>query len=88
MLSLGLAMRCVLSWRSEQYGLILFTVPNMNFAAETIHVIDWQDDPISETSILANNFADDIEMSMAYGSAPLMDFHKYPCHTPAVVCRT
>jgi len=80
-----LAMRRILRARSEQYGLRLFTVPKLNFAAKDyIDLIDWQDTPISEPPILANNSADDIEMFVASGDTPVMDFPKYPCHTQAV----
>ena len=57
----------------------------MNFAAkEYTDLIDWQQTPISEPPILAKNSADDIQMYVASGDASLMDFLKYPFHTPAV----
>ena len=39
---------------------------------------------LSEPSILANNSADDIEMFVACGDTPVVDFPKYPCHTQAI----
>ena len=80
-----LAMRRILRARSEEYGLRVFSIPKLNFAAtDYIDLIDWQKTPVSEPPILANNSADDIEMFVACGDTPVMDFPKYPCHTQAV----
>ena len=80
-----LAMRHILRARSEQYGLRLFMILKLNFEAkEKIDLINWQQTPISEPPIFVNNSADDIEMFVASGDTPLMDFPKYSCHTQAV----
>lgn len=80
-----LAMRRILRARSEQYGLRVFHVPKLNFAAtDYIDLIDWQSTEISEPPILRNSSVHDIEMCVACGDAPVMDFPKYPCHTQAV----
>ena len=80
-----LAMRRILRVRSEQCGFRVFSIPKLNFEAkEYIDLIDWQMTAVSEPPILANNSAEDIEMFVAFGDCPVVDFPNYPCHTQCV----
>ena len=57
----------------------------MNFKAnDYIDLIDWQQTDISEPPLLADVRLEDIELFVAGGSVPVMDFPKYPCHTQSV----
>ena len=57
----------------------------MNFsAADYIDMIDWQNTTVTEPPLLAAVSEQDIEMFVACGEVPVIDFPKYPCHTQAV----
>jgi len=80
-----LAMRRILKARSKKYGLRKFVVPKLNFTAtDYVELIDWQQTDLSDPPLLANIANEDIEMYVAGGSIPTMDFPKYPCHTQSV----
>ena len=80
-----LAMRRILRARSEKYGVRKFAIPKINFEAEDyIDLIDWQNTAVFEPPILTNTAVDDLEMFVANGEAPVIDFPKYPCHTQSV----
>ena len=80
-----LAMRRILRARSEKYGVRKFAIPKINFEAEDyINLIDWQNTAVLEPPILTNTAVDNLEMFVANGEAPVIDFPKYPCHTQSV----
>jgi hypothetical protein len=80
-----LGMRRILRARSEQYGIRQFKIPQLNFsAADYIDIIDWQSITVTEPPLLAIASEQDIEMFVASGNVPVIDFPKYPCHTQAV----
>src|ERR1043165_7789381 len=74
-------MRRILRARSEGYGLRKFSIPTLNFNAQScIDLIDWQLTDVTEPPLFANVPVDEIES----GETPVMDFPRYPCHTQAV----
>jgi hypothetical protein len=78
-----LGMRRILRARSESCGLRKFSIPTLNFNAQNyIDLIDWQMTDVTEPPLLAD--VDSIEMLVASGETPVIDFPKYPCHTQAV----
>ena len=80
-----LALHCIIRARSEQYGLRTFCIPKINFTAKDyIDLIHWQNTAISEPPILTNTSVTDLEMFVASGDVPVVDFAKYPCHTQSV----
>ena len=80
-----LGMRRILRARSEKYGIRQFSVPKLNFDAnDYISIIDWQKTEVSDPPLLAHISQDDIEMFVANGDVPVVDFPKYLCHTQAV----
>lgn len=80
-----LGMRRILRARLEQYGIRQFHVPQLNFsAADYIDIIDWQKTTVTEPPLLAAVSDQDIEMFVASGESPVIEFPKYPCHTQAV----
>lgn len=80
-----LAMRRILKARSERFGLRRFVIPTLNFnARDYIDLINWQQTDVSDPPILAHITDEEIEMFVAGGSVPAIDFPKYPCHTQAV----
>lgn len=80
-----LGMRRILRARSESSGLRKFSIPTLNFNAQNyIDLIDWQMTDVTEPPLLADLPVDSIEMLVASGEAPVIDFPKYPCHTQAV----
>lgn len=80
-----LAVRRILRARSESYGIRQFVTLPINFEAQDyIDVIDWQAAEITEPPILANITVDELEMFVASGDVPVIDFAKFPCHTQAV----
>jgi hypothetical protein len=80
-----LGMRRILKARSTSYGIRRFTIPVLNFnAKDYVDLIDWQATEISEPPLMSDISTDEIEMLVASGSIPLIDFPKYPCHTQAV----
>src|SRR6266568_2931266 len=80
-----LGLRRILRARSEKYGLRMFSIPTLNFNAQNyMDMIDWQNTPVTEPPLLAEVPVDSIEMLVASGEIPVMDFPKYPCHTQAV----
>jgi len=63
----------------------MFSIPTLNFNAQNyMDMIDWQNTPVTEPPLLAEVPVDSIEMLVASGEIPVMDFPKYPCHTQAV----
>src|ERR1043165_6172966 len=78
-------MRRILRARSESYGLRKFSIPTLNFNAQSyIDLIDWQLIDVTEPPLFADVPVDEIEMLVASGETPVMDFPRYPCHTLAV----
>jgi len=80
-----LAVRRILRARSESYGIRQFVTLPINFEAQHyIDIIDWQAAQVTELPILANITLDELEMFVASGDVPVIDFAKFPCHTQAV----
>ena len=80
-----LGMRRILWARSESYWLRKFSIPTLNFNAQSyIDLIDWQLTDVTKPPLLANVPVDKIEMLVASGETPIMDFPRYPCRTQAV----
>lgn len=80
-----LGMRRILRAQSERYGLRKFIIPAFNLEArDYIDLVDWQSIEITEPPLLAEISEDQIEMFVASGDVPLVDFPRYPCHTQAV----
>ena len=73
--------------RSEQYEIRQFHVQRLNFCAvHYVHVdmIDQQNSTVTKPPILAAVPEQDIEMLVASGEIPVIDFPKYSGHTQAV----
>jgi len=82
-----LGMCRILRARSESYGLRKFSIPTLNFNAQSyIDLIDWQLTDVTEPPLLAEVPVDEIEMLVASGETPVMDFPRYPCHTQVERC--
>src|ERR1043165_9013414 len=82
-----LGMRHILRARSESYGLRKFSIPTLNFNAQSYtDLIDWQLTDVTEPILLADVPVDEIEMLVGSGETPVMDFPRYPCHTQVERC--
>ena len=80
-----LAVRRIIRSRSEQYELRTFCIPKINFTVKDyIDLIHWQNTAISEPPILTNTSVTDLEMFVASGDVPVVDFPRYPCHAQSV----
>ncbi len=80
-----LGVRRILRARSESYGIRRFTTVPINFEADDyIDLIDWQAIQVTEPPILADIASDELEMFVASGDVPCVDFAKFPSHTQSV----
>ena len=80
-----LTVRRIIRARSEQYGLRTFCIPKKNFVAKDyINLIYWENTATSEPPTLTNTSVTDLEMFVASGDVPVVDFPKYLYHTQSV----
>jgi len=62
-----------------------FVVPQLDFDAnDYVELINWQDVEITEPPLTVSISDDAIKLFVANGSAPVVDFPRFPCHTQAV----
>lgn len=83
-----LGLRRIMKTRTKEStptALRRFTVPQLNFdAKEYVELINWQDVEVTEPPLTLNISDDAIKLFVANGSAPIIDFPRFPCHTQAV----
>ena len=80
-----LGMRHILRARLKKYGIRKFVILLLNFSATSYtNFIDWQNVNLTEPPLLTYISVNDLEMLVASGDIPVIDFPRYLCHTQAV----